>query len=237
MVRGVGTLGTGAFCDNKYLQDAVGYVLHSLLLVPYYSWQRSHAVHHSRTNHLTEGETHCPPVAGQTLGGAACRLCLFVAGDLGVGAYQALTHLLFGWPAYLLAGATGGPSRGVTNHFIPTSRSLFPGWRWKAKVLLSDVGVLATAYALYLWAAAEGGAGGGGGEGGGQGVGGLGGSVPGTLWANSLFGMVGLIGGGWWKVMALYGGPYLGVNFWLVTYTWLQHTDVVGAVQVELSGA
>ena len=53
--------GHGAFSDSKVLQDAVGYVLHSLLLVPYFSWQRSHAVHHSRTNHLTEGETHCPP--------------------------------------------------------------------------------------------------------------------------------------------------------------------------------
>ena len=60
-----GTIGTGcwviahecghnAFSDNRVLQDAVGYFLHSLLLVPYFSWQRSHAVHHSRTNHLTE---------------------------------------------------------------------------------------------------------------------------------------------------------------------------------------
>ena len=29
-----------------------------------------------------------------------------------------------------------------------------------------------------------------------------------------------------WPVMALYAGPYLFVNFWLVLYTWLQHTDV-----------
>ena len=26
--------------------------------------------------------------------------------------------------------------------------------------------------------------------------------------------------------MALYGGPYLVINAWLVLYTWLQHTDV-----------
>ena len=38
----------------------MGYLLHSALLVPYFSWQRSHAVHHSRTNHVDEGETHVP---------------------------------------------------------------------------------------------------------------------------------------------------------------------------------
>ena len=29
-----------------------------------------------------------------------------------------------------------------------------------------------------------------------------------------------------WPVVALYVGPYLVCNFWLVLYTWLQHTDV-----------
>lgn len=29
-----------------------------------------------------------------------------------------------------------------------------------------------------------------------------------------------------WPVVALYWGPYMFVNFWLVLYTWLQHTDV-----------
>ena len=52
--------GHGAFSDNRKLQDAVGYVLHSVLLVPYFSWQRSHAVHHQHTNHITKGETHVP---------------------------------------------------------------------------------------------------------------------------------------------------------------------------------
>ena len=56
--------GHGAFSDNRRLQDAVGAPLHSALLVPYFSWQHSHAVHHSRTNHITEGETHVPVVVG-----------------------------------------------------------------------------------------------------------------------------------------------------------------------------
>jgi len=32
--------------------------------------------------------------------------------------------------------------------------------------------------------------------------------------------------GSWAPVLALYVGPYFAVNFWLVLYTWLQHTDV-----------
>ena len=31
--------------------------------MPYFSWQRSHAVHHNRTNHITEGETHVPDMS------------------------------------------------------------------------------------------------------------------------------------------------------------------------------
>ena len=51
--------GHGAFSDNRTIQDTVGYILHSLLLVPYFSWQRSHAVHHSKTNHVSEGRRTC----------------------------------------------------------------------------------------------------------------------------------------------------------------------------------
>ena len=54
--------GHGAFSENKTLETITGYLLHSFLLVPYFSWQRSHAVHHRFTNHITNGETHVPIV-------------------------------------------------------------------------------------------------------------------------------------------------------------------------------
>ena len=47
---------------NKILETTVGFLLHSLLLVPYFSWQRSHGIHHRFTNHITNGETHVPLV-------------------------------------------------------------------------------------------------------------------------------------------------------------------------------
>jgi len=47
--------GHGAFHPNRRLEAAVGFALHSLLLVPYFSWQRSHAVHQANCNQLEGG--------------------------------------------------------------------------------------------------------------------------------------------------------------------------------------
>mmetsp|Transcript_6130 Transcript_6130/g.15576 ORF Transcript_6130/g.15576 Transcript_6130/m.15576 type:complete len:313 (+) Transcript_6130:579-1517(+) len=179
--------GHGAFSENRILQDTVGYILHSLLLVPYFSWQRSHAIHHSRTNHLEEGETHVPEFHDELKG----KLYYDMKESLGDTMWtwsNLFMHLVVGWPAYLMTGASGGKKYGVTNHFWPVkpfSGALFPG-SWKKKVWMSDIGVVATLGLLGLWA-----------------------SKVGAL-----------------TVMAVYGGPYLVTNFWLVLYTWLQHTDV-----------
>ncbi len=178
--------GHRAFSENNRLQDTIGFILHSALLVPYFSWQRSHAVHHSRTNHVVEGETHVPKRT-TTEGG---QRTLAIRRRLGEGLHGALTvlsRLGFGWPLYLLIGATGGPDRGTTNHFWPArpfSSDLFPD-RWHTKVRWSAAGVLVTLALLVAWAV----------------IGGVG------------------------PVLAFYVGPYLVVNAWLVTYTWLQHTD------------
>ena len=65
--------GHGAFSDNRRLQDAVGYVLHSALLVPYFSWQRSHAVHHQHTNHVYKG---CAVASARPPCGASARVTM-----------------------------------------------------------------------------------------------------------------------------------------------------------------
>jgi omega-6 fatty acid desaturase (delta-12 desaturase) len=187
--------GHGAFSTNKKLQDGVGYAIHSLMLVPYYSWQRSHAVHHQYTNHVELGETHVPELMGEgdEDGNSFARRAFFIKtfgeknGMRAWGALQAVLHLGFGWPAYLLIGATGGPARGMTNHFYPEplttpdqpKKELFPG-NWKEKVYKSDIGIAAVVGCVAAWAACNG--------------------LP--------------------QMMALYGGPLIIVNAWLVLYTW-----------------
>ena len=190
--------GHGAFSKNKGLQDAVGYVLHSLFLVPYYSWQRSHAVHHRYTNHMELGETHVPENSNTDSSSSkmydSLELRRTIMGKFGDddgikvwGIFQAVLHLIIGWPAYLLIGATGGPDRGMTNHYYPyplsdpkqPKRELFPG-NWKEKVYQSDIGVAFVASSALMWAACNG--------------------IP--------------------EMMAIYGGPLIVVNAWLVLYTW-----------------
>lgn len=180
--------GHRAFTRHRWIQDAVGFTLHSALLVPYFSWQRSHAVHHAKTNHLDEGETFVPH-RSTTRAGQAWRRWQHRMGDEGFAVFIMLVKFLIGWPLYLTTGATGGPARGVTNHFWPAkpfSTALFPG-SWPIKVWASTLGVVAALVILAWWAFAAGSI------------------VP---------------------VLALYVGPYLVVNVWLVLYTWLQHTDV-----------
>ena len=140
--------GHGAFSKNRALETITGYLLHSLLLVPYFSWQRSHSVHHRFTNHITKGETHVPIVIGgngisEKVGGEKELVFSNKLGKTKYGILQLVLHLIFGWPAYLLTGSTGGIKYGTSNHFWPRkpfSKKLWPE-EWTKKVWMSDIGV------------------------------------------------------------------------------------------------
>ena len=141
--------GHGAFSDNKVLQNFVGYILHSLLLVPYFSWQRSHSIHHRFTNHITKGETHVPIVINgdgfsEKKGGEKELTISTKMGRTSYGIMQLVLHLIFGWPAYLLTGSTGGLTYGISNHFWPRKPFSNKLWNsaWVNKVWISDIGVI-----------------------------------------------------------------------------------------------
>jgi fatty acid desaturase len=151
--------GHHAFHPNRRVEALVGFVLHSLLLVPYYTWQRSHAVHHAHCNHLEAGETHVPPRADSSMG----RLVLAVNRRLGpalFGSLSLVTHLLLGWPLYLLFGVAGGSDYGsptshfwLGNPFCNGRRPLFPD-SFRPLMRLSNLGVLAMLLILGLAAMA-----------------------------------------------------------------------------------
>merc|ERR1711982_145547 len=51
--------------SNQNINDLVGFIIHQAQLVPYFAWQYTHAKHHRRTNHLTDGESHVPGTAAE----------------------------------------------------------------------------------------------------------------------------------------------------------------------------
>lgn len=147
--------GHNAFHPNRRLEACVGFVLHSLLLVPYHCWARSHAVHHAHCNHLEEGETHVPPRVSSPTGKITEELRQKLGRRL-FGWVSLFNHLVLGWPLYLFLGATGGEDYGrPTSHFrILTGgpdrkRLLFPV-SFRGLMLRSNLGLLAVLIALGL---------------------------------------------------------------------------------------
>lgn len=190
--------GHGAFSPSQTFNDIVGFVLHQALLVPYFAWQYSHAKHHRRTNHLTDGESHVPSTGKENgLGEHGSRESFYALwheamGDGAFAAWQVYTHCFLGWPLYLMGLASTGRLAAdgtfladgeIIDHFRPTSK-MFPR-KIQAKIFLSTVTTMLTM--LYI------------------------------VKLSFDYGPL--------TVILWYGGPYVWANFWLVTYTWLQHTD------------
>jgi len=141
--------GHGTFSEKQWKNDLLGYIIHTTMLVPYFSWQHSHYVHHSRTNHMTEGESHVPDTVETKSG----QFWMKVRDAIGTDAwafYQVFMAFALGFPAYLTLGRSGGPKRGFTSHFFVPNK-LFPTSKL-FKVGLSTVGLLVMFYLLYIWA-------------------------------------------------------------------------------------
>merc|ERR1719223_2592102 len=52
--------GHRGFSANNTVNDTVGMLLHSALLVPYHSWRFSHSTHHKNTHHIFQDMVFVP---------------------------------------------------------------------------------------------------------------------------------------------------------------------------------
>ena len=187
--------GHQSFSTSKTLNDTTGWVLHSTLFVPYFSWKISHGKHHKSTGHMERDMVFVP----KTREDYANRIRRHISelSELTEEAPLTTALVLFGrqligWPLYLLQNNTGhnnherqsegrgvgkrnGPAGGV-NHFSPSS-PLFEAKDAKY-IALSDLGLALAAVVLYQIAQAF----------------------------------------GWKNLVLWYGVPYLWVNHWLGTF-------------------
>ncbi|KAL8277248.1 hypothetical protein RQP46_010317 [Phenoliferia psychrophenolica] len=152
--------GHQAFSTSKALNNAVGLVFHSLLLVPYHSWRISHAKHHAGAGHLTRDEVFIPDTREFVVGnrhGKSGRIVTVGGIELeelvdDTPIYRLgwlIAQQLLGWPLYLIKNASGQRSYPAwTNHFNP-SAIIFDA-RHRRDVLISNVALLCTIGLLHV---------------------------------------------------------------------------------------
>ncbi|TFY73254.1 hypothetical protein EWM64_g10758 [Hericium alpestre] len=159
--------GHQAFSESKFINNAVGWVLHSALGVPYHSWRISHAKHHASTGHMTQdqvfvprtrSEMGLPPIdhenedlLGASVSDKVMHELYDAIGDSPIGAlYGAFSYLTFGWPMYLIRNASGQKRypRG-TSHYNPNAIIYAP--HQFGQIVISDIGILLWIATLVLW--------------------------------------------------------------------------------------
>jgi omega-6 fatty acid desaturase (delta-12 desaturase) len=104
--------GHQSFSPYKGLNNTVGLVLHSLLLVPYHSWRITHSNHHKNNAHIERDQVFVPSTRSK-LGESHDEykdvpFVIFV---------RMAIMFLAGWPAYLLMNITGQTYSRWANHF------------------------------------------------------------------------------------------------------------------------
>ncbi|KAF2233029.1 delta-12 fatty acid desaturas-like protein [Viridothelium virens] len=143
--------GHGALFPSKYMNNFFGFVLHSALMVPYFSWQSTHRRHHLYANNMNFDHNYVPPRESEyfkTLWSKVQRV-----EDLA----EDVPAQLLGMPTYLLTNITASPTslhrpkskRWLGNgHLDPTGSLFRPEEAYL--VLCSDLGLVAMAAALYF---------------------------------------------------------------------------------------
>lgn len=140
--------GHHAFSDYQWVDDTVGLIFHSALLVPYFSWKYSHRRHHSNTGSLERDEVFVPkprsriPWYSKYLNNPPGR------------ALSLAVTLLLGWPLYLAFNVSGRPYDHFACHYDPYGPIYSD--RERLQIYISDAGIFAAAYVLYRIAMAKG---------------------------------------------------------------------------------
>jgi omega-6 fatty acid desaturase (delta-12 desaturase) len=153
--------GHQSFSPSKTLNDTVGWICHSALLVPYFSWKISHGKHHKATGHMERDMVFVPKTRDEyasRVGKLAHQLHELTEETPIATALHSFFQQLGGWPMYIITNVTGhnyherqpeGKGKGKkngflggVNHFNPSS----PLYEKKDEklILLSDLGIAIT---------------------------------------------------------------------------------------------
>ncbi|ODV91269.1 hypothetical protein CANCADRAFT_31962 [Tortispora caseinolytica NRRL Y-17796] len=142
--------GHGSFSSSNTINDICGWIMHTSLFVPYFSWKYTHAQHHHYTGNLHKDTVFVPKSREKFL--SVNNITELTEESPAASLFWLLTQQLFGWPYHLISNVTGQPHPDVpkifVNHFWPWS-PLFDSSK-VFNIILSDVGIACAAYIAYL---------------------------------------------------------------------------------------
>lgn len=148
-----------AFAPSAALNDTIGFIIHSSLLTPYFSWKSTHRRHHIYANNLEKDHNYVPPRREayiDSLSFSFSRLDEITNDSPLVTLLRILLQQVFGFPWYLLTNITaseGSLHRKKSefflgnSHFLPSSTLFRP--EEAPLVLLSDLGIIAMASVVW----------------------------------------------------------------------------------------
>ncbi|KAF3642626.1 Omega-6 fatty acid desaturase, endoplasmic reticulum [Capsicum annuum] len=136
------------FSNYQWVDDTVGFILYTIIFVPYFSWKYSHRRHHSNAGSLEYDEVYVPRLKSEL------RWFSKYLNNLPGRVYAFITTLNVGWQSYLSFNASGRQYDKFTSHYNPYSPMYND--RERLAVYISDLGLLAFAYVLYRIALAQG---------------------------------------------------------------------------------
>ncbi|KIY51778.1 hypothetical protein FISHEDRAFT_36458 [Fistulina hepatica ATCC 64428] len=144
--------GHGAFSDHKIVNDVVGFVTHTLLWTPYFSWRISHHRHHSNHASMERDEVYVPKTR-EDLGipdekeGVKIDYEEYFGDTPIYTMYMLIRQQILAFPAYLLFNVSGQKHYPKwTNHFDPNSILFTKSQR--NVVIISNIGIAAMVYGV-----------------------------------------------------------------------------------------
>ncbi|KAG6829242.1 hypothetical protein H0H87_012189 [Tephrocybe sp. NHM501043] len=147
--------GHGTLSSQGWLNHAIGFGLHTFLLVPYFAWRSTHHAHHKATMSLERDENYVPRTRSDfnLPAETSARIIDYHEVFEETPLYTLIRMVVMqtlGLQAYLLTNAQGSPMYPAgTNHFQPSSPLFKPQER--NGVIASNIGITFMCCALYLW--------------------------------------------------------------------------------------
>ncbi|KAF9553777.1 hypothetical protein CPC08DRAFT_727660 [Agrocybe pediades] len=141
--------GHGSFFPSRTLDDIVGFMCHTALWTPYFSWKYTHQSHHRHHGSMEKDEHWVPRTRSELNVPEKPPAHDFFEDTPIITVLRLIVQQILGLPAYLILNLSGPVNLPAgTSHFNPYAVLFKPSQR--KHVFISDVGVLAMGYLVYL---------------------------------------------------------------------------------------